>query len=484
MLNTLVQQHKNLLFWSFSLASIISLLSGFYLDNYLLMVLIPSASVFALILLTNFKIIFYLLMFCLPLSVEIELGSLGTDLPSEPLMVILMAVYLLYVLLYPKELQHKFFTHPIILLLLAHYLWIFFTALHGADMLKSIKFFLAKTWYIVTFLLLTPLIINSRKSFLIFFWCMFIPLVFTAIQANIRLYLLAFDFEFVNDCVTPFFRNHVSYGAMLTSFLPFVFVAAAFYKKRPFIKTILWFSIAFIVLSIYLSYTRMCYIALAVAAVSYFIIKWRLMRWTLPAALIAVGLLLGYYIHNNNYLRLSPDFEKTITHDNFEDLIEATFSGEDASSMERLYRWVAAFYMFDDSKWLGHGPGNFYPIYKKYTVTEFTTYLSDNDERSTVHNYFLLLLVEQGIIGVVIFLLLSIAIFILGEKMYHSAATTTQKYIVMGALLSLVTAYINLFFNDMVEADKTGSLFFMSIALTVSFGTAAYYQVSSDLNAE
>jgi O-antigen ligase len=69
--------------------------------------------------------------------------------------------------------------------------------------------------------------------------------------------------------------------------------------------------------------------------------------------------------------------------------------------------------MFDDSKWLGHGPGNFYPTYKKYTVTEFSTYLSDNDEKSTVHNYFLLLLVEQGIIGLAIFLALSILIFIL-----------------------------------------------------------------------
>lgn len=470
MLNFFANFQKKTWFWGFTLVSVIGLLLGIYFNSYVLMAAIPIIAIFSITLLSNFRIIFYLLMFCLPLSIEIELGSLGTDLPSEPLIVLLMLVYIIYALYNPKALQQKFFTHPIILFVLLHYLWIFFTALNGTDIIKSIKFFLAKTWYISTFLLFAPLIINSKKSFLMFFWCMFIPLLFIAIQANIRLYLIDFDFELINFCVTPFFRNHVSYGAMLTSFLPFVFVALAYYKKDPFIKNFLRLSIIFITLSIYLSYTRMCYIALAVAIASYFIIKLKMMRFTIPIALIAISSILGYYIHNNNYLSLSPDFQKTITHGNFEELIEATFNGEDASSMERLYRWVAAFYMFDDSKWLGHGPGNFYPIYKKYTVTEFTTYLSDNDEKSTVHNYFLLLLVEQGIIGLAIFLALSILIFILGERMYHLTKTPFNKYIIMGCLLSLVTAYVNLMFNDMIEVDKTGSLFFMSIALLVSFG--------------
>lgn len=469
MLNAFLNKQKEIVFWSFALASIIGLMGGFYLENYLFMAVVPAVAIFSFITLVNFRIIFYLLMFCLPLGFEVVFGGFGTDLPSEPLMIFLMLIYIVYALFNPKVLEQNFYTHPIIIVLLLHYAWIFFSALHSINLLVSIKFFLAKTWYIATFLLLAPLIINSKKAFLIFFWCMFIPLMFTAFQSNVRLFLLDFDFEFINDCVTPFFRNHVSYGAMLTSFLPFVFVAAATYKQQKFLQLFLWGSIIFIVLSIYLSYTRMCYIGLVMAAISYFLIKLKLMRWMLPIALISVGAILTFYVNNNNFLKLSPTFEKTITHDNFEDLIEATFDGEDASSMERLYRWVAAFYMFDDSKWLGHGPGNFYPTYKKYTVTEFTTYLSDNDEKSTVHNYFLLLLVEQGIIGLLIFLTLTVLLFILGERMYHTAKNDFNKYIIMGCLLSLITAYVNLMFNDMIEVDKTGSLFFMSIALLVSF---------------
>jgi O-antigen ligase len=319
-------------------------------------------------------------------------------------------------------------------------------------------------------MLLTPVIINSVDKMKYFFWLIFIPLTLAAIQAIVRYSFLGFDFEFVNETMPPFFRNHVSYGAMLTSFIPFVFLARSWYKSGSFLRYALNISVVFYLVAIYLSYTRMCYIALAVAAVAYIVIKLKLMRWALAVAILVVASVLTHFISDNNYLRLSPEFEKTITHDNFEDLLEATVSMEDASSMERLYRWVAAFYMYNESPVLGHGPGNFYPYYKKYTVSEFTTYLSDNDEQSTVHNYFLLLLVEQGIVGVILFILFAVVLFVYGERLYHACTNTEYRNIIFACLLSLVTAFVNLMFNDMIEADKTGSLFFMCIGLLVAFG--------------
>lgn len=469
MLNLLSERIKPITFWGFALSSVIFLLAGLYLKIYAL-ILLPVVLIFGFIALVDITPIFYLLLFCLPLSTEVTLGSFGTDLPSEPLMVILMFLYVLQVLLHPQLFKGSFFKHPIIVLLLIHYLWIFFSALHSYNLVVSIKFFLAKTWYIITFLLLAPVIINSKERMKSFFWFIYIPLTLAAIQAIVRYSFLDFDFEFVNETMPPFFRNHVSYGAMLTSFFPFVFLARTWYAKGSFIKIVLNASVVFYLAAIYLSYTRMCYIALAVAALAYIVFRLNLMRWAIIAAIGVVLLVLGYFINNNNYLRLSPEFEKTITHDNFEDLLEATVSMEDASSMERLYRWVAAFHMYNESPLIGHGPGNFYPFYKKYTVSEFTTYLSDNDEQSTVHNYFLLLLVEQGIIGLSIFMLFSIALFIAGEKLYKNCVNADHKNIVLACLLSLVTAYVNLMFNDMIEADKTGSLFFMCIGFLVAFG--------------
>jgi O-antigen ligase len=138
--------------------------------------------------------------------------------------------------------------------------------------------------------------------------------------------------------------------------------------------------------------------------------------------------------------------------------------------MERVYRWIAAFRMSADRPVMGFGPNNFYPYYKKYAVSSFYTYISDNEEKSTVHNYFILVLVEQGIVGLIIFLIFNAAVLICGENIYHRLKIAENKNVVMACVLSLITAYVNLFFNDMIEVDKTGSLFFMCIAVIVAFG--------------
>ena len=141
---------------------------------------------------------------------------------------------------------------------------------------------------------------------------------------------------------------------------------------------------------------------------------------------------------------------------------------EDASSMERFYRWIAAAFMFNEKPIYGYGPGNFYPFYKSYTVTSFETYLSDNDERSTVHNYFLLMLVEQGLMGLLIFIALTIAVFVYGERIYHQMNRAGDKRLVMAVLISISMIYINLLFSDLVETDKIGSFFFINLALLIN----------------
>jgi O-antigen ligase len=133
--------------------------------------------------------------------------------------------------------------------------------------------------------------------------------------------------------------------------------------------------------------------------------------------------------------------------------------------MERVYRWVAATRMFKAHPWFGFGPGNFYPNYKKYTLSGFETYVSDNPERSTTHNYPLLLLTEQGTIGLGIFLLLTVVIFIYGESIYHRIKNAEDKQIALTLLLVLAMVYVNLLLSDLLESDKVGPFFFICISL-------------------
>ncbi len=143
---------------------------------------IPAALLLAYVVLLDFKKVFYLLMFCIPLSTEVYLpGGLGTDLPTEPLMVGLMFVFGLYVVSKPKSLAADFVTHPLTLILLLHIGWIYATAFTSQEVLVSVKFSLAKTWYVAVFFFLAGHLIKTEKDFKTLFWVVLIPLLLTVL---------------------------------------------------------------------------------------------------------------------------------------------------------------------------------------------------------------------------------------------------------------------------------------------------------------
>ena len=87
----------------FTIAWFISLVE----NQWLWLLLIPVSLIiwFSII---DFKLIFYLLLFFIPLSTEITFDNgLGTDLPTEPLIIGLMGIGLLYFLVHFKKRSRK-----------------------------------------------------------------------------------------------------------------------------------------------------------------------------------------------------------------------------------------------------------------------------------------------------------------------------------------------------------------------------------------
>jgi O-antigen ligase len=173
-----------------------------------------------------------------------------------------------------------------------------------------------------------------------------------------------------------------------------------------------------------------------------------------------------YFISGNRYLDLAPDYNKAIVHHEFSTLLEATPQGKDISTMERVYRWVAGVNMVGDRYLVGFGPAGFYSAYKPYTLNQFTTYVSDNPERSTIHNYYLMTAVEQGIPGLLFFLILVYLVYLQAQKAFNSRDAVLRRWGI-AAIWSFTSIIILLFFNDMLETDKVGSYFFINIAILV-----------------
>ncbi len=446
-------------------ATIISVLVAFKTELYYFS-LVPFGLLIAYLAIINFKALYFLLLSTIPFSIEYSFsGSLGTDLPDEPLMIGLMFVTLIFVLTSYKSIPTGFFGNILIVALIVHLFWIFVTSFTSVDSLISFKVFAAKIWYMTTFCILTSVVLKTKEDLKTAFWCIYIPLTLMVIQVIVRHGMQNFSFDEINKPMYPFFRNHVNYAAILSVFFPFILWARGQYASGSFKKRLLTFSVLLYIASVYLSYTRTCYLALLLIIPFYFVVKHKLMKPVFVFIFIGTAAGLTYLFTNNTYLKFAPSYEETIIHDEFGKHLSSTFEGKDVSSMERVYRWVAATKMFQDRPWFGFGPGKFNPYYKSYTITSFETYVSDNPEGSTAHNYPLLLITEQGIIGLTVFLFFTAVIFIYGEKIYHRMKNEEGKKVVMFLLLMLAMVYVNLSLSDMLETDKVGPFFFIGVAL-------------------
>ncbi len=121
--------------------------------------------------------------------------------------------------------------------------------------------------------------------------------------------------------------------------------------------------------------------------------------------------------------------------------------------------------MIKDNWLTGYGPNTFYDNYRGYAVPAFKTWVSDNREHSTVHNYFLLTTIEQGIPGLVFLLLLLGAMFYYAQYLYHRVKDPFSSTVaaMVGIIITMITV-LN-FLSDLIETDKIGSLFFLCLSL-------------------
>lgn len=462
-----IQRWPLLSFIGLALISTLSVLMAFKTEMYYIG-LLPFAILLVLLGVNNFKSLYYLLLFTIPFSIEYSFTpSLATDLPDEPLMIGLMFVSFVYLFQNPKSLPRAYLTHPLFLLLLLHLFWTLITSFTSVTPLVSFKIFFSKVWYVTTFVVLSAVVLKTQEDVKRAFWCIYVPLTILIIQVIIRHALVGFSFDDINKPMPPFFRNHVNYAAIVALFIPFIWMARGWYKPS-FTKKLLTASIVLYVVAIYLSYTRTCYLALLLIPPFVWILKNRLIKPALLAAFVLLMGMVSFLMYENKFMDFAPEFEQTTMHDEFGDHLSSTFEGKDVSSMERVYRWIAIAQMWKDKPIFGFGAGNFYPNYMSYTILSFETYVSDNEERSTAHNYFLLLLAEQGVPGVLFFILLTAAIFIWCEKTYHRTIDFLDKRLVMTVAVVLMISYVNLMLSDLLESDKLGSFFFISFSLLIA----------------
>ena len=418
---------------------------------------------------TQFEKLFLLLWITIPLSTEFSVtDSLGTDMPAEPIMWILFGFYILMWSHSSRIRNSAAFKHPVFALIVLHLGWIFITFIYAVDQVVALKFFLSKLWYVGVFFLLAYYMLDNRKKFNRIMTAVFASLLFTAVIIFIRHAIEGgLTFASINSVVDPFYRNKVNYSSLIALFLPILAYLFTESSKGSVWRKFLVVSFVFLVIAMYFGYTRAAMIAAVASAFTPFILRFKLIKPILVAGVLAAGFLSWYMFEGETYLEHAPDYDRTIMHQRFDNLLEATYQFEDISTMERFYRWIAGYYMVVDEPVTGFGPNNFYGSYKPYTVLSFQTYVSDNPEQSGIHNYYLMLMVEQGIPGFVIFFALIVVFLVRAQKIYEKLDPGPDRNLLTAVTASMIVILLLQLMNDQIEVDKVGTFFWLWLAILV-----------------
>lgn len=458
-------QKSHVFYWLGAFVMLLFSSFAIVFDQIFLLV-VPIVALCGVLILLYPRLLYLALFSLLPFSVEVNLpGGFGTDLPTEPIMILCSGLFLLLLCNKEHKLDWRQYISPISFILFASLIWMLFTSLFSSEFLISLKYSLAKVWYVIPFFLLTigfywNKLLAVKTLLRLFFGSLFLALLYV----NAKHATLGFSFDTINKACQPIFRNHVNYGAMLVLSLPYL--GYLLFTSTSRLHKLIYSALGlFILVSIYFTYTRAAYVCVPCIVGAYVIFRWKLVKPTLIAVLVVASIGVGYLIQKNTYLDYAPNYERTIAHYNFDNLMEATYKFEDVSTMERVYRWVAGFRMIGEKPILGFGPGAFYESYRPYTLTSFQTYVSDNPEHSGIHNYYLMLAVEQGIPGLVLLLLITILPLTLTQQLYFSDLPKDYKYLGLAAALSLIVIALLQLMNDLVESDKIGSFYFFSLAI-------------------
>ncbi len=422
-----------------------------------------------LVALVEWRWIYYLLFFILPFTQEISLfGGLSMDVPSEPLMLALTACVGGALMLGVGHLPRREWLHPLVIILALMLLWTAVDTVFSVDKVKSIKYLLAKVWYIGPFLVGTLLIVRRPQEAWRFAALYAAGACLSVFYVASRHATKGFTFEQINWALHPFFRNHVIYATMLALLIPFCWFAMQ--ATRHMGARLAWrVALGILLFGLLTSYTRASILSIPIAGLFYLVMRLRLTRLVLLAVAVGTSLTVVYFVSGDNFMEYAPNYERTVFNgQNFEKHLEATYKLQDVSGMERVYRWVAAARMIGDKPLVGSGAATFYPEYKRYTVKSFRTYVSDNPEKSTTHNYFLLQLAEQGLPGFLLFVILIATALLQAERLYHQSRHRPDiRRVVLAAALSLVVIVFHLTLNELVEVDKIGPVFFVCLALLI-----------------
>jgi putative inorganic carbon (HCO3(-)) transporter len=395
-----------------------------------------------------------LIAFLTPLSVNLEDEGVGValSLPSEPMIITAMMLFVIKFLMDGKY-DFRILKHPIAIAVIIQIIWMFMTSVSSSLPIVSFKFLISRIWFVLTFFFLGVEVFRRRENIFRFVWAHIFGLLCVIVYTTYVHWTWAFEKDPAHWVMSPFYHDHTAYGMILALFLPVV-AGLTFYNRFGLFTKILIFGIFLsYVIGFRLSNSRAAWLSLVIAIGIYFLYRFRI-KWYLVVLAGIIGI--SGFLTIQEQLIISLGRNKQDSSENLDEQIQSMSNiSTDASNLERINRWNSAIGMWEDRPWLGFGPGTYKFEYAAFQRAKDKTVITTNaGNRGTAHSEYLLPLSEQGTLGPILFLLVILTTVWTTGKVYYSNADPALRRMGLWLGLGLITYWIHGLLNNFLDLDK------------------------------
>lgn len=444
--------------------------------------LIPFGLITGMIFLFFRKFLFAFLCFTLPYSHETRFSTINFNIsfPGETL-IGLLAIWGTYCIVFKGKEERKIWSHPITWIILVYWAVSGMTSMTSSMKGVSIKSFVLLTAYLVVFYYLLVRFILRKEikplqpytwySVLLFFLVIYITYIHS---------LFGFDKSTAAFVAKPYFSDHTIYGACLAFVMPFTFGLYWHHSRLnvQYANKIFWLVCTLLfAVAVYFSHSRATWMSLFAAAVFYFVLKIRLSFSSFLTIGIIAVIIGTLFIKEISPLLFQNKHDSKAKNADIEDQVKSvTNMKNDVSNAERVNRWLCAWRMFKDKPLTGYGPGTYQykylPFQKSSEMTVISVHSASPNHAQgfggTAHSEYLLALSELGLAGGLAVFIMIFVVLRTGMNLYYFSSDIETRHTAMIITLCMITYFVHGFFNNFLNTDKSGFLFWSGCAILVA----------------
>jgi O-antigen ligase len=433
--------------------------------------LIPAGLLLVLLAFISIEKFLFLTVFFVPVSIQLRfvLPDTSADifLPTE-LMLAGILILMIFKLFISREIKKEILLNPVSIISFCILGWFLITSLTSTLPGVSFKSFIARLWFFAGFYLLATILFEKNERIRYYFYTYIAGMIPVVIYYLIRMWQAGiFNQKAAYKAIRPFFNDHTAFGAALSFCIPVIIYflfkrTSSAIKKSIVIIFLVLFSAAFL-----FSYSRAAWLSLFVAALVVLILLFRV-SWkiVLPATICLIVIISLSW----SGLRMRLNENKQESSSNIERHLQSIANiRSDASNMERINRWKSALRMFREKPLAGWGPATYQFKYAPFQIASEKTIISTNyGEGGNAHSEYLGALVESGIPGLILYVLLLFFSLRKGIIIWKTHKDMQIRNLALAFVAGLITYAVHGALNNFLDTDKISALFWGMIAAIVA----------------